>query len=82
MWLVGLMATGFVLYRFDALLDLWLGDIGIISNMGLLSSLDGESWESAVFESLAFLWLPLAAWVAWYVNRWLKRHLQVSFTQE
>ena len=81
-WLLGLMATGWVLFRVEALQTLWLGGIGILSNIGMFSSLGGKARDDALFDSLIYLWLPLAAWLAWYVNRWLKHHLQVSFTQE
>lgn len=69
---VGLLATGWVLYRFEILLNLWLSGISFLNNIGLFSSLDGESWEDAVFESLVCVWVPFSAWLAWCLNRFLK----------
>ena len=72
-FVVGLLATGWVVYRIEPLLNLLLSGVGIFRKFGLFSSLDGEGWEDAVFESLTCLWLPLATLLTWYVNRWLKR---------
>jgi len=71
-WIVGVLAMGRVLFSSEPLFDHWKSGIRIFSDVGLLSHMDGEGTEDAVVESLMIFWIPIAAWTAWRLNRWLK----------
>jgi hypothetical protein len=72
-WIVGVAAMGRVLFSSETLFDHWKSGVRIFSDLGLLSYMDGEGTENAVVESLMIFWIPIAAWTAWQLNRWLKR---------
>jgi hypothetical protein len=72
-WAGGIFSIGSVLYSSEVLFRGWVDWLRIFNALGLFEHSGSEEMQNAVIDSLVCIWLPLAAWVAWRLNRWLKR---------
>jgi hypothetical protein len=69
----GIITTGLWAFSNDALLYGWLDVMRFCHPIGLFKYTSDEDMPDAILNSLACIWLPIAAWGTWRLHHRLKK---------